>query len=226
MQTRDTKVRDKDEERVVFCLRLFFLNHLNHQTMFASLGLWKRTICPEKGICTRVPCPFSHEPVANAPQSPVALLSTLVRPVLGEEKHQAASPSPIRPHQASKRPASPTDPILRPPKVPRLNSSQAAPSSSAPQNRRAVFTQAKTPSNSSSSGLPILRINPGASGIPYNTRQTMVTTLYKIFVGLYSVFNSSHQNLARDHALQQEEEIHVKHSKATYRNVSRIYSRL
>ena len=194
--------------------------------MFASLGLWKRTICPEKGICTRIPCPFSHEPVTNAPQSPVALLSTLVRPALGEEKHQATSSSPIRPHQANKRPASPGDPILRPPKVPRLNSSQAAPSSSAPQNRRVVFTQAKTPSNSSSSGLPILRINPGASGIPYNTRQTMVTTLYKIFVELYSVFNSSHQNLARDHALRQEEEIHVKHSKATYRNVSRICSRL
>ena len=211
---------------MAFCLRPFFLDHLNHETMFASLGLWKRIICPEKGTCTRIPCPFSHEPVTNAPQSPVALLSTLVRPVLGEEKHQATSPSPIRPHQASKRAASPADPILRPPKVPRLNSSQAAPSSSAPQNRRAVFTQPKTPSNSSSSGLPILRINPGASRIPYNTRQTMVTTLYKIFVELYSAFNSSHQNLARDHALQQEEEIHAKHTKATYRNVSRVCSRV
>lgn len=183
-------------------------------------------ICPEKGTCTRIPCPFSHESVARAAQSPVALLSTLMRPVLEVEKHQGISPSPVPPHQVSKRPASPADSILRPSKVPRLNSSQAAPSPSTLQNRRAVFTQAKTPSNSSSSGLPILQINPGASGIAYNTRQTMVTTLYKIFVDLYSAFNSSHQNLAREHALQQEAEIHAKHSKATYRNVSRVCSRL
>jgi len=207
-------------------VRVFFLNHLNRETMFAPLRLWKRTICPEKGTCTRVPCPFSHEPVTNAPQSPVALLSILVQPVLEEENNQATSASKIHPHQASKRPASPADPILRPPKVPRLNPSHAGPSSSALQNRRAVFAQAKTPSNSSSSGPPILRINPGASTIPYNTRQTMVTTLYKIFVGLYSAFNSSHQNLARDHAVQQEAEIHARHSKATYRNVSRVRSRL
>lgn len=194
--------------------------------MFAPLGLWKRIICPEKGTCTRISCPFSHGSVTNAPQSPVTLLSTLMGPVLEEEKHQGTSRSPIPPHQVGKRPASPANPIMRPSKVPRLNSSQTAPSSPALQNRRAVFTQAKTPSNSGTSGLPILRINPGASGIPYNTRQTMVTTLYKIFVELYSAFNSSHQNLAREHALQQEAEIHTKHSKATYRNVSRFCSRL
>jgi RNA exonuclease 1 len=194
--------------------------------MFAPLGLWKRTICPEKGTCARIPCPFSHESVTNAPQSPVSLLSTLMRPVLEEEKHQGPSQSPIPPHQVSKRPASPANPILRPSKVPRLNSSQVAPSSSTLQNRRTVFTQTRTPPNSSSGGLPILRINPGASRIPYNTRQTMVTTLYKIFVELYSAFNSSHQNLAREHALQQEAEIHEKHSKATYRNVSRVCPRI
>ena len=179
-------------------------------------------------MCTRTPCPFSHESITDAPQSPVALLSTLVRPVLEQEKkHQAASLSPTPPKPSSKRPASPADPTLRPPKVPRLNSSssQATPSSSSPQKPRPFSTQGMTPSGPSSSGPPILRINPGASRIPYDTRQTMVTTLYKVFVELYSTFNGSHQNLAREHALQQEAEIHAKHSKATYRNVSCVPSR-
>lgn len=205
---------------------MFVHYHLYRGIMFAPQGLWKRIICPEKGTCTRVPCPFSHGSVTDAPQSPAALLSTLARPASAQEKHQAPSPSPISLNQASKRPASPADPITRPSKVPRLNSSQAAPSSSSKQNRRAVFTQTRTPSDSSSSGPPVLRINPGASRIPYDTRQTMVTTLYKIFVGLYSAFNSSHQNLAREHALQQEAEIHEKHTKATYRNVSHVCCRL
>jgi hypothetical protein len=201
---------------------MFSLNHLYRGIMFTPLGLWKRTICPEKGTCTRIPCPFSHEPIADAPQSPVALLSTLVRPPseqVEQDKHQAPSRSPIPPHQASKRPASPADPNLRPPKVPRLNSS-------ALQNHKARLTQTTSPSGPSSSGPPILRINPGATRIPYDTRQTMVTTLYKVFVDLYSAFNSSHQNLAREHALQQESEIHAKHSKTTYRNVSCVSSRL
>jgi len=201
---------------------MFSLNHRNRGSMFAPLGLWKRTTCPEKATCTRVPCPFSHESIMNVPQSPAALLSTLVRPDSGREKHQITLPSPIPPHQANKRPASPADPTLRPPKVPRLNSSQAVPSPAALRNRRAVSTQPVTPSGSRSSGPPILRINPGASRIPYDTRQTMVTTLYKIFVELYSAFNSSHQNLAREHALQQEAEIHAKHTKTTYRNVSLV----
>ena len=193
--------------------------------MFAPLGLWKRAICPERATCARVPCPFSHESITNAPQSPAALLSVLARPILDQEKHQTTEPSLLPSHQASKRPASPADPIPRPPKVPRLNSSQAGPSFSTLRSRRAVSTQSATPSGSKSGGPPVLRINPGASRIPYDTRQTMVTTLYKIFVVLYSAFNSSHQNLAREHALQQEAEIHAKHSKATYRNVSLVHSR-
>src|SRR5882757_3753744 len=61
---------------------LFYLYHPNRGIMFTPLGLWKRTICPEKGMCARVPCPFSHESSTDAPQTPVALLSTLVRPAL------------------------------------------------------------------------------------------------------------------------------------------------
>jgi RNA exonuclease 1 len=205
---------------------MLYLNHLNRGNMFAPLGLWTRSVCPEKGTCTRTPCPFTHESVTNAPGSPVALLSTLVRPAFEQEKHKTVPPSAIPPHLAGKRPASPADPMLRPAKVPRLNSGQAAPSSvaAAPQNRRTLPTQAINASGPSSSGPPILRINPGASRIPYDTRQTMVTTLYKIFVELYAIFNSSHQNLAREHALQQEAEIHAKHSKVTYRNVSCVSS--
>lgn len=206
---------------------MFSLSHRCRGIMFAPLGLWKQTICPEKATCTRVPCPFSHETIINVAESPAALLSTLVRPNSEQEKHQITSPSPIPPHRANKRPASPTDQTLRPPKVPRLNSSsQAVASSAALQNRRAASTQPMTSSGSRSSGPPVLRINPGASRIPYDTRQNMVTTLYKIFVELYSSFNSSHQNLAREHALQQEAEIHAKHSKTTYRNVSLVCSQL
>lgn len=50
----------------------------------------------------------------------------------------------------------------------------------------------------------------------------MLKTLYDHFVVLYNDILPSNPTLAAEHSLRQEEEIHRKSSKLTYRNVSRL----
>ena len=47
----------------------------------------------------------------------------------------------------------------------------------------------------------------------------MLKTLYETFVDLYPDILSSNPTLASEHALEQEQEVYGKSSKATYRNV-------
>ncbi|PVG00551.1 ribonuclease H-like protein [Serendipita vermifera] len=67
-------------------------------------------------------------------------------------------------------------------------------------------------------GPPKLIINPVNSKVPLNVRQAMLTGLYNAFKDLYHRFHDSRPDIAHKDALLQEEEIHAKTNKTTYRN--------
>ena len=52
-----------------------------------------------------------------------------------------------------------------------------------------------------------------------NNLQAMVKLLYEVFETLYSDILASNPTLASEHALAQEDEIHEKSNKVTYRTV-------
>lgn len=69
-----------------------------------------------------------------------------------------------------------------------------------------------------STGVPIIRINPAQSQVAIPVRQAMLKTVYDHFLVLYDTILPLNPTLASEHALRQEEQVYTKSTKLTYRN--------
>ncbi|KAI0719584.1 Rexo1 protein [Cerioporus squamosus] len=169
--------------------------------MFPTLGLFQTLPCPEKQLCTRSNCVFSHRP--DLTQIPVT-------PVPVDTPKPASAPASASKPSASKSYAS-----------------QPTSSSTSIPAKRSVSSPLRAaagPSNGTTSNEPprkLLRTGPPQRpvAVPSGTRTSaMLKTLYDHFVVLYEKLSPSNPTLASEHALRQEEEVYQKSSKLTYRN--------
>ncbi|KAI0832387.1 ribonuclease H-like protein [Trametes gibbosa] len=184
--------------------------------MFPTLKLFHSLPCPDKPHCTRHNCLFSHSPDLNhIPITPVPLDSPKPTP----------APPPKQPPSAAAV-ASTSIPAKRSVGSPLRF---AAPSNGATSNSEppAKFQKVGTskrpiavPSapQTSSNGVPVLRVNAAQSQVAVPVRQAMLKSLYDHFVILYEHILPNNPTLAAEHALKQEEEVYKKSSKLTYRN--------
>jgi RNA exonuclease 1 len=191
--------------------------------MFSTLGLFRQIPCPTTR-CIRINCPFSHEPIKQSSLPADELDSLTAR----QDPTESSQPTSVTP---AKRTGSPitdvnsTRPakLLRPdpdnpPMAKTANSSRLAASSGASGS---TSTNTNKAMSHSDQGPPKLVVNPANSKVPLNVRQAMLTALYGAFKDLYHQFHSSRPEVAYQDALLQEEEIHAKTNKTTYRNVRR-----
>ncbi|KAG1752704.1 ribonuclease H-like protein [Suillus paluster] len=162
-------------------------------------GLFQSLSCPERNNCSRPSCIFSHSsdlPSHNSLNIPV---------------HE---PSPVPIPQKIAKPSADV--------VPRLPSGSNGNPSGPPTQRLRVGTAQKpvaVPATShTSTGVPILRINPAQSQVALPVRQAMLKTLYEHFVVLYDSILPLNPTIASEHALRQEEQVYNKSTKLTYRN--------
>lgn len=177
--------------------------------MFSSSGLFQSLSCPERNNCNRPSCIFSHSldlpshhslniPVQHLPQTTSADVAPRTVP----------SKRPF--HNIAQGPSSGSNGALNGPPIQRLRVGIA-------QKPVAVPAQSHT-----STGVPIIRINPAQSQVALPVRQAMLKTLYDHFVVLYDAILPLNPTIASEHALRQEEQVYSKSTKLTYRNVRLI----
>ncbi|KAG0709725.1 ribonuclease H-like protein [Suillus ampliporus] len=174
--------------------------------MFSTFGLFQSLSCPERNNCNRPSCIFSHS-------SDLPSHHSLNIPV------QDPSTAPL-----PQKTANPSSDVVQPSKRPFHNLAQGLPSgSNGPPTQRLRVGTAKKPvavpaASHTSTGVPILRINPAQSQVALPVRQVMLKTLYEHFVVLYDAILPLNPTLASEHALRQEEQVYNKSNKLTYRN--------
>lgn len=176
--------------------------------MFSSLGLFQSLPCPERNNCNRPSCIFSHSLDLSSHHS----LSILVQKAQSLPQTSSADvvtravPSKRPFHNIAQGPSSSSNAALSGPPTQRLRVGTA-------QKSIAVPTASHT-----STGVPIIRINPAQSQVALPVRQAMLKTLYEHFVVLYDTILPLNPTLASEHALRQEEQVYSKSTKLTYRN--------
>ncbi|KAG5648975.1 hypothetical protein DXG03_000324 [Asterophora parasitica] len=179
--------------------------------MFSSLGLFATLRCPDRPLCTRPQCVFSHRTDLPLP----AVLAVPVAPTKSVPAKRPVPLSPLRPTAALPLPSA------EPPrKLQKLAAPQrpVAVSTSSHTNVRPLSSSRPCLISFSQTGVPILRVNAALSQVAIPVRQTMLKTLYDHFLVLYHPILPKSPTIAADHALAQEEEVYKKSSKLTYRN--------
>ncbi|RPD67194.1 ribonuclease H-like protein, partial [Lentinus tigrinus ALCF2SS1-6] len=183
--------------------------------MFPTLGLFQNLPCPDKPRCDRTNCVFSHRPdLTRIPVTPV--------PVDAPKPAPASKPSASQPTPGSSKSIPAKRPVsspLRTAATPSNGTTSNEPPkkflrTGPPQRPVAVPSGTQTSSN----GVPILRISAAQSTVAIPVRQAMLKTLYDHFVVLYEDISRFNPTLAAEHALKQEEEVYQKSVKSTYRN--------
>ncbi|KAH9853502.1 Rexo1 protein [Lenzites betulinus] len=184
--------------------------------MFPTLKLFQSLPCPEKPHCTRSNCLFSHRPDLNhIPVTPVPVDTP--KPTHSSPSKQ---PPPVAAVASASIPAkrSVGSPLLRTAGPSNGTSTGEPPTKfqrvGTPKRPIAVPTGPQTSSN----GVPVLRVNAAQSQVAVPVRQAMLKNLYDHFVILYEHILAANPTLAAEHALKQEEEVYKKSSKLTYRN--------
>ncbi|KAH8105875.1 Rexo1 protein [Cristinia sonorae] len=195
--------------------------------MFPTLGLFQRIPCPERSSCKRPNCIFSHDP--NTVQPPAVRI-----PV--DSPLPSASPSTSTPSSSNT-----ATPVRMPPTAPSkvvtkrpIDSTVSSVASGSggvtrstdepPKKLQRVGTLQKPvaipTATTTSSGVPILRVNAAQSQVPIPVRQAsaMMKTLYDHFVVLYEHILPHNPTVAAEHTLKQEEEVYKSATKTTYRN--------
>ncbi|TFK55937.1 hypothetical protein OE88DRAFT_1621054 [Heliocybe sulcata] len=182
--------------------------------MFSLLGLFQKLPCPDRNNCKRPQCLFSHRPDASETLS-------LNIPVDEPKPTPAAGPSTSTSANLTvpaKRPAlSQPDLLRRPGSASNGNAAPEPPrklQKTGPVSKPVAVPTATT----TSTGVPILKVNAAQSQVAIPVRQAMIKTLYEHFVVLYQNILPSNPTLAAQHALKQEEEVYRKSTKLTYRN--------
>ncbi|KAI0375608.1 ribonuclease H-like protein [Pilatotrama ljubarskyi] len=196
--------------------------------MFPTLGLFQTLPCPDRPRCTRLNCIFSHNPDhaqipvtpvpvdvpkpsasdSTAPSKPTASTSLSSKPSTSAAAATSTSIPAKRPISSPLRAAGPsngTSTSEPPTKLQRTGT---------PRRPVAVPSGPQTTSN----GVPVLRVSAAQSQVPVPVRQAMLKTLYDHFVILYEKILPANPTLAAEHALKQEEEVYSKSTKLTYRN--------
>ncbi|KAM5540478.1 hypothetical protein V8D89_005936 [Ganoderma adspersum] len=190
--------------------------------MFSSLGLFHTLPCPDKQHCNRPNCLFSHRPdLTQFPVTPVPIdvRAPSFESSSAESKHSTPKSKPTRTSSASSIPAkrSLSSPLRAPPPS-NGNPTSEPPTkfqrTGTPQRPVAVPTRAQ----SSSTGVPVLKVPPAQSQVALPVRQAMLKSLYDHFVILYENILPTNPTLASEHALKQEQEVYEKSNKLTYRN--------
>ncbi|KAG1806725.1 ribonuclease H-like protein [Suillus plorans] len=176
--------------------------------MFSSLGLFQSLSCPQRNNCSRPSCIFSHNldlPSHHSLDIPVQKVQPLPQTPSANVVHRAV-PSKRPFHNLAQGPSS---------------NSNGAPSGPPTQRLRVGTAQkpvAVPVASHTSTGVPIIRINPAQSQVALPVRQTLLKSLYEHFVVLYETILPSNPTLASEHALRQEEQVYSKSTKLTYRN--------
>ncbi|OJT04159.1 hypothetical protein TRAPUB_5204 [Trametes pubescens] len=186
--------------------------------MFPTLKLFQTLPCPEKPHCTRAHCLFSHSSdITQIPVTPV--------PVDVPKPAPSGTSTPARRTTSAAAVASASIPAKRPISSPLRTAgpSNGTSSSEPPKKLQRTGTSQRpvaVPSGpqTTSTGVPVLRVSAAQSQVPIPVRQAMLKNLYDHFVILYENILRANPTLAGEHALKQEEEVYKKSSKLTYRN--------
>ncbi|KAI5124909.1 hypothetical protein M0805_007337 [Coniferiporia weirii] len=194
--------------------------------MFSTSGLFSTVPCPDKSLCKRTQCIFSHAPNTKQPVIPQIPVSA---PVAGPST-LSSSTAPAAGQSTSSRPhvVARIVPTKRP-GVPFAKSYAAIPdglqSREPPRKLQKLdHTSARveattsTTATTTATGVPVLRVNAAKSQVAIPVRQAMLKTLYETFANLYSNILVNNPSLASEHALLQEQEVYEKSTKLTYRN--------
>ncbi|KAF6762312.1 Rexo1 protein [Ephemerocybe angulata] len=175
--------------------------------MFPTLGSFHSIPCPDNPSCSRSSCIFSHRLGRyTVPRLDIPVAAD--QPTASSSKAPAAVIPTKRPVPVSPPKSGPSSPSTRPQEPPRKFQKVGLQSRAFPVASGASHTD---------TGVPILRVNPGASRVPIVIRQAMVKTIYDTFVTLYEPIHKANPSLASEHALRQEEEIYNKTTKGSYR---------
>ncbi|KZT20361.1 ribonuclease H-like protein [Neolentinus lepideus HHB14362 ss-1] len=183
--------------------------------MFSLLGLFQKLPCPDRNNCKRPRCLFSHRPDASETLSlSIPLDGPKTAPTPGPSTSAGETKSTV----PAKRPAlSQADPAWRPGSTSNGNAALEPPrklQKTGLGNKPVAVPTAST----TSTGVPILKVNAAQSQVAIPVRQAMIKTLYEHFLVLYQNILPSNPTLASEHALKQEEEVYKKSTKLTYRN--------
>ncbi|TBU32802.1 Rexo1 protein [Dichomitus squalens] len=186
--------------------------------MFSTLGLFQTLPCPEKEHCARPNCLFSHRP--DLIQFPVTPVPVDVPRVSSSTTHgsRLSAPEPTAGSSTSIPAKRSISSPLRAAGV-----SNVIPSSEPPTKFQRTGTPRRpvavpTGVQSSSTGVPVLKVPPAQSQVALPVRQAMLKSLYDHFVVLYEKILPANPTLASEHALKQEQEVYAKSNKLTYRN--------
>ncbi|KAI0650783.1 ribonuclease H-like protein [Trametes meyenii] len=191
--------------------------------MFPTLGLFQNLPCPEKPHCARLNCLFSHRPdLTHIPVTPVPVDTPKSAPSTSQSTPRSSPSKPSTPAAAVASSSVPAKRSISSP-LRAAGHSNALPANEPPtkfQRAGSVRRPVAAPSGSqtSSTGVPVLRVSAAQSQVAIPVRQTMLKTLYEHFAVLYENILPTNPTLASEHALQQEEEVYKKSTKVTYRH--------
>ncbi|KAI0771596.1 ribonuclease H-like protein [Trametes elegans] len=186
--------------------------------MFPTLGLFQTLPCPEKQHCARRNCLFSHRPdLTKIPVTPV--------PVDVPKPAPSTSAVAPRPPPSASAASSLSIPAKRSVSSPlRAAGPSNGPSTSEPPTKLQRAGPSRRPvavpsgPQTSSTGVPVLRVSAAQSQVPIPVRQAMLKSLYDHFAVLYENILPTNPTIASEHALRQEAEVYKKSTKLTYRN--------